>query len=241
MITDPYKVLGVAPEASGDDIKKAYRALSRKYHPDANINNPNKVQAEEKFKEIQVAYDQIIKERENGNYRAYTGASGGDRAYGQGTYGQSTYRQSQSGQGAYDYGPFGYGYGSRGSGDYNRGYEESPRLKAAAAYISSGNYREAFTVLESIDERNAAWYYYCALANQGIGNNINALNAARQAVALEPNNFQYQVLLRRMEGNGVWYKDTGESYGRAANGAMKVCSTFCWMSLLCNCCFMRPY
>ena len=46
---NPYQVLGISPGASDDEIKKAYRALSRKYHPDANINNPNKAQAEEKL------------------------------------------------------------------------------------------------------------------------------------------------------------------------------------------------
>ena len=52
-MNNPYEVLGVSRDASEDEIKKAYRALSRKYHPDANVNNPNKAQAEEKFKQIQ--------------------------------------------------------------------------------------------------------------------------------------------------------------------------------------------
>ena len=49
-MNDPYSVLGISRGATDDEIKKAYRALSRKYHPDANINNPNKDQAEAKFK-----------------------------------------------------------------------------------------------------------------------------------------------------------------------------------------------
>ena len=63
---DPYEVLGVSRNASAEEIKKAYRTLSRKYHPDANINNPNKAQAEEKFKQVQQAYKQIMDEKEHG-------------------------------------------------------------------------------------------------------------------------------------------------------------------------------
>lgn len=66
MIADPYKVLGVSPSASSDEIKKAYRELSRKYHPDSYIDNPLSDLAEEKFKEVQEAYDQIMKQREGG-------------------------------------------------------------------------------------------------------------------------------------------------------------------------------
>ena len=77
---DPYSVLGVSPNATDEEIKKAYRRLSRKYHPDANINNPDKAAAEEKFKEVQAAYDQIVKAKEN-----HTSAYGyDDRSYNQG-------------------------------------------------------------------------------------------------------------------------------------------------------------
>ena len=65
-MTDPYQVLGVSRGASDEEIKKAYRALSRKYHPDANVNNPNRDEAEEHFKEVQQAYDQIMKEKQQG-------------------------------------------------------------------------------------------------------------------------------------------------------------------------------
>jgi molecular chaperone DnaJ len=71
MIYDPYEMLGVSRDASMDEIKKAYRRLSRKYHPDANVNNPNKAEAEEMFKRVQEAYDQIVKEREHGTRGGY--------------------------------------------------------------------------------------------------------------------------------------------------------------------------
>ena len=78
MTYDPYSVLGVSRDASEEEIKKAYKALSRKYHPDANINNPNRDQAEEKFKEIQAAYQQIMKERTEGY--SYGGGYGRQKA-----------------------------------------------------------------------------------------------------------------------------------------------------------------
>ena len=102
-MTDPYQILGVSRDASDDEIKKAYRTLSRKYHPDANINNPNKDQAEAKFKEVQQAYQQIMKEREYGS---------------SGSYGAGGY-----GTGGYD--PFG-GFGGFGGfwGDFGGGYRQ---------------------------------------------------------------------------------------------------------------------
>ena len=48
-MSNPYEVLGIKPGASDEEIKKAYRSLSRRYHPDANVNNPNKAAAEEKL------------------------------------------------------------------------------------------------------------------------------------------------------------------------------------------------
>lgn len=70
---DPYKVLGVSPDASDDEIKKAYRALARKYHPD-NYNGSDLADlAEEKMKEVNEAYDAVKKMRETG--QSYSGQS----------------------------------------------------------------------------------------------------------------------------------------------------------------------
>jgi len=78
-MNDPYKVLGVDRNASDDEIKKAYRELARKYHPDNYVNNPLADLVEEKMKEINEAYDQIQKERASGtrSESSYTSSTPG--------------------------------------------------------------------------------------------------------------------------------------------------------------------
>ncbi|MBO5374392.1 MAG: DnaJ domain-containing protein, partial [Clostridia bacterium] len=65
-MTDPYKVLGILPSASNEEVKKAYKALAQKYHPDKN-EGPMKDYAESRMKEINEAYDEILKRRASGD------------------------------------------------------------------------------------------------------------------------------------------------------------------------------
>ncbi len=88
---DPYEVLGISPDASDDEIKRAYRELARKYHPDNYQNNPLSDLAEEKMKEINEAYDAITKGR--------TGGGSAQGGYGYGYGGGSAYQQQQQRQG----------------------------------------------------------------------------------------------------------------------------------------------
>lgn len=69
-MNDPYSVLGVSANASDDEIKKAYRELARKYHPDNYQDNPLADLAEEKMKAINEAYEAIQKMRESGHSSA---------------------------------------------------------------------------------------------------------------------------------------------------------------------------
>lgn len=91
-MNDPYSILGVSPTASDEEIKKAYRELVRKYHPDNYHNNPLSDLAQEKMKEINEAYDNINKNRANGstgsyksggNYSGYTNTTGGSPEFSQ--------------------------------------------------------------------------------------------------------------------------------------------------------------
>jgi len=70
-MTDPYKVLGVSQDSTDEEVKKAYRELAKKYHPDSYADNPLSDLVEEKMKEINQAYDTIQKERAGGTQRAY--------------------------------------------------------------------------------------------------------------------------------------------------------------------------
>ncbi len=88
-MNDPYSVLGVSPSASDDEVKKAYRDLARKYHPDNYHDNPLADLASEKMKEINEAYDAITKSREQG---------GGGSSYG---YGGGAYQSQSAGQRQY--------------------------------------------------------------------------------------------------------------------------------------------
>ena len=194
MITNPYQVLGVAPSASNEEIKKAYRELSRKYHPDSYADNPLAGLAEEKFKEVQEAYEQVMKDRENG----YSGVG-------------------------------------------NSG-EESAELNTVYNYLNSRRYRESLDVLSRVQHRSAKWYYYSAVANTGIGNNIMAADHARQAVNMEPNNQEYSNFLNQIDWQGQRYQNTRNNtgnggvggYGRNYGTGNLCCDLWCADSL-CEC------
>lgn len=72
---DPYSILGVSPGASDNEVKRAYRELARKYHPDNYQDNPLADLAEEKMKEVNEAYDAITRQRSGGEGHQSGGAT----------------------------------------------------------------------------------------------------------------------------------------------------------------------
>ncbi len=104
MIQDPYKVLGVSPDASDEEIKQAYRQLAKQYHPD---RNPGDTAAAKKMQEVNAAYEQIKNPEKAGSQsRSYGGYSSYDPF---GSYQRSSGQTSGDAyqQAAYNYIRFG--------------------------------------------------------------------------------------------------------------------------------------
>ena len=160
---DPYSVLGVSQNASDDEVKKAYRELARKYHPDNYQNNPLADLAEEKMKEINEAYDAITKQRSGG----YSGGSYG--GYQGGGYQNGGYSSSnpiyirvrnlinagdlaQAEQLLYEAGQKdGEWYFLSGSIAYRKGWmDEAMRNYTIACQMEPGNmeYRQALAIMQ---------------------------------------------------------------------------------------------
>lgn len=76
----PYEILGISSTATDDEVKKAYRTLSKKYHPDANVGSPHQAEYTEMFKKVQNAYDDIMAER-RGEFRRNSYSTGDGQDY----------------------------------------------------------------------------------------------------------------------------------------------------------------
>lgn len=167
--------------------------------------NPGDQEAARKMQQVNAAYEQI-KNPEKAN-------------------------PSGSGYGGYGYGPFGgYGNQSYASGDSGDQYQQ-----AAWQYIRFRRYAEALNTLNNAAERNARWYYLSALANQGLGNQVTALEHMRRAVSMEPDNYEYLAALERMEHGGTAYRQTAGNF-RGFTMRNDPCTSFmlCWcMNILC--------
>ncbi|MBR2520616.1 MAG: DnaJ domain-containing protein [Oscillospiraceae bacterium] len=204
-MNDPYKVLGISPGASEQEIKKAYRELARKYHPDNFHDNPLADLAQEKMKEINEAYDTLMKTHTSGS-------SSQSSSYGPG----SSY--SQSG----------------GNYSYSYSYNGNPLYDDIRRDIDMGNLDQAATKLSKITDRSAQWYFLKGSVDFRRGWYDEARRNFQTACNMEPHNMEFrQALMRVSRGSTEAYRGPGA--GVNTEQACQCCSSLMCADCCCEC------
>lgn len=218
---DPFEVLGVSRGASDEEIKNAYRALVKKYHPDNYDNdNPLKDLANEKMQEINLAYD-TIQEMRHGN--------GGSNSYN----GGNTYYQN-------------YGGNNSSNNNYDNNYgSQDPIYADVRNDINRRRFADAERKLLDIEytARVAEWHYLMSLVLMSRNNVIDAMRELEIACNMEPANVEYQRAKEMFNNNSRGYGST--YYGSAQGGGYRrrtsneemcdCCANLICLDCLCEC------
>lgn len=260
-MNDPFSVLGVSSSASEDEIKSAYRKLAKKYHPDLN---PGDKVAEEKMREINQAYTMALQYKKDGSTPWKNSSPYGSQGYGNpfGGYGGSSYGQSgysrssqssygqngQNGQNGDPFGDFGFGFDpfsaffggaqqqQQRTSFRTRNYA-NPDLKTAESHVLANRFNEAINLLNRVPNHDADWHALYARADLGLGNRISALDHARAAVRMAPQDADYQALLNAIESGRQTYRRTqSKGYDFRSAICANPCLTCIAANILCNCC-----
>ncbi len=208
---DPYEVLGIPHTADAAQVKSAYRALAKKYHPDNYADSPLASVANEKMQELNEAYDTVMASLESNSppnqYTTYNAAGTYGNDY-SGTYG------SQSGYSAPN---------------------QSAEFIRVRSLIKENRLDEAERILESMapNARNAEWYYLKGQINYNRGWVDQAYTYFTTAHNMEPNNAQYRRIYENLknERNGG-FRTAQEGSAGSSTSSCDICS-----GLLCaDCC-----
>lgn len=204
-MTDPYKVLGVSPSASDDEVKKAYRALARKYHPDKYRDSDLADLASEKMKEVNAAYEEIQNIRKNGGGASNSGSAGNS-------------------QGGYNYN---YGGGTSKNPLYNeiRRYLNDGNVASAEAKL--------FEVHEG--DRVAEWnfLYGCVLIKKG--QYVDAQRYIDIACSMDPYNREYRAAKEQLHRQANGYGNGYDAPRGAGCSCCDICAGLMCMDCLCSC------
>ena len=202
---DPYQVLGVPSTATDEEVKKAYRDLARKYHPDNYHDNPLADLAQERMKEINEAYEAVQSQR---------------KAQRSGGY-------STSGTG------YGTGYGGYQSA-YQGAYQGSSRYQRVRMAISSGDLNLAEELLNAQTDHDAEWNFLKGVICTRRGWLDEARQYFQTAVQMDPDDPEYQQALDMAEGRQSTYRPAGYGSVTTGGCDNTDCLRLCGISLCCN-------
>ena len=205
-MNDPYQMLGVPETATDEEVKRAYRELARKYHPDNYHDNPLADLAQEKMKEINAAYEEIAKMRSGGRSG---GTSGGYGNYRGSTGGYQQQYSSQSSSG-------------------------SSVLQQVRIAINTGNISRAEALLANYSDHNAEWNFLRGAVCYRRGWMDEAKRYYQTACQMDPGNAEYRQALEFMErGTQSAYRPDNGQFGTEMCGG-NPCLPLCCLWTLCN-------
>ena len=209
---DPYKVLGVSPNATDEEIKDAYRQLAKKYHPDQYADSPLSELADEKMKEINEAYDEIVSQRKKGS-----------NSYGSQNYGS-------------------YGYGNYGGyqNSYNYGYNTNSSYNDVRSFINTGRIADADQILNGVpaENRDAEWYFLKGSVLYRRGWLEEAKEHFSRACQMDPNNMEYRNAYNQAMNirSGHYGGYNQQTYHTDSNcGACDICQGLICADCCCEC------
>lgn len=205
-MSDPYKILGVSPAATDEQVKTAYRELAKKYHPDNYAGSPIADLAGEKMKEINEAYDTVMSQRrgKNNGGAQYTGAYNGSAGY------QNPYSGGAPASGFRDV----------------RNLIMAGRI-ADAEQILSG---------VPLSGRNAEWYFLKGSILYQRGWLEEAHNHFTRACQMDPNNAEYRAALNQsMNRRGGVYGGYNTNYGNGGMSSCDTCMGLLCADSCCEC------
>ena len=210
-MNDPYKILGVSPTATDDEVKAAYRALARKYHPDKYRDSDLAEMAGEKMKEINAAYDEIQKIR------------AGKSTAGQGGYGSNPYGGAGAGGQTYGGQTYGNGYSDGNANPY----------VTARRLINLRRVAEAAQVLSTIPEaqRGAEWHFLMGCVAVNRGHYVDAQQFFDTACGMDPDNHEYREAQERLRNRSANF-----GAGQGSAGSSCSCCDICAAFMCADCC-----
>ncbi len=210
-MSDPYKILGVSPSATDEEIKTAYRELAKKYHPDNYSGSPIADLAGEKMKEINEAYDVVVAER----------------------------KRQKNGGGAGPYAGAGYG-NSYGDPNYSSGYSGAgSSFSDVRNLIVGGRIADAEQILNGVpaEGRNAEWYFLKGTVLYKRGWLEEAYNDFSRACQMDPNNAEYRAAINQVtnQRNGVYGGYNPDISRTNSCSSCDVCSSLLCADCCCEC------